>query len=103
MIEIRNLFFNTPVRKKFIDRLKPRWATDRDIYSVGLAYPHIHFTLPMTDETVYDLPPTDEWNERIATFYGRELSDDMIGIEQLQHDGDLAAAGMSRNRRSSRQ
>jgi DNA mismatch repair protein MutL len=80
-IEVRNLFFNTPVRHKFMR--SPQTEMGHSIEAVtrlALAHPHTHFTLAHNGRTVHDLPPVANIRGRIAAFFGDELADDLIEI-----------------------
>ncbi len=80
-IEVRNLFFNTPVRHKFMR--SPQTEMGHSIEAVtrlALAHPQIHFTLAHNGRTVHDLPPVANIRERIAAFFGDELANDLIEV-----------------------
>ncbi len=80
-IEVRNLFFNTPVRHKFMR--SPQTEMGHSIEAVtrlALAHPHIHFTLSHNSRTIHDLPPVATIRGRIAAFFGDELADDLIEV-----------------------
>ncbi len=86
-IEVRNLFFNTPVRHKFMR--SPQTEMGHSIEAVtrlALAHPHIHFTLAHNGRMVHDLPPVPSIRGRIAAFFGDELADDLIEIHSA-NDG----------------
>jgi DNA mismatch repair protein MutL len=81
-IEVRNLFFNTPVRHKFLR--SPQTEMGHSIEAVtrlALAHPRVHFTLAHNGKTVHDLPPVTNIYERIAAFFGDELANDLIQVE----------------------
>jgi DNA mismatch repair protein MutL len=81
-IEVRNLFFNTPVRQKFLRSAQTEMghATEA-VVRLALAHPQIHFTLTHGGRLVYDLPPVDELRRRVAAFFGDDLADGLIEIE----------------------
>jgi DNA mismatch repair protein MutL len=81
-IEVRNLFFNTPVRHKFLR--SPQTEMGHSIEAMArlaLAHPRIHFTLAHNGRVVHDLPPAAGIRVRIAAFFGDELADDLIEIQ----------------------
>jgi DNA mismatch repair protein MutL len=91
-IETHQLFFNTPVRRKFLRTAQTEMGHAGEAFTrVALAFPKIHFTLRHQDKLVYDLPPVAAWAERIAALFGSELADALIGVESS--DGDLRLAG----------
>lgn len=80
-IEVRNLFFNTPVRHKFMR--SPQTEMGHSIEAMtrlALAHPHIHFTLSHNGRIVHDLPPAASIRGRIAAFFGDELTNDLIEV-----------------------
>lgn len=80
-IEVRNLFFNTPVRHKFLRSAQTEMGHSIEaVTRLALAYPHIHFTLTHNGRLVHDLPPMTDVRSRIASFFGEELANDLIEI-----------------------
>jgi DNA mismatch repair protein MutL len=91
-IEIRNLFYNTPVRRKFLRASQTEIGHCSEAFTrIALAQPQIHFTLRHNDKLLFDLPPTDNWRERIAAFFGRDLESGLIPLEN--RDGDVRLFG----------
>lgn len=81
VIEIRNLFFNTPVRHRFLKTA----ATERGhiveaFTRLALANPQIHFVLSNNDKVMHDLPAAKNWSERIRAFFGDEIAESLIPI-----------------------
>ncbi len=86
-IEVRNLFFNTPVRHKFLRTTQTEMGhTTEALTRLALAHPRVHFTLTHNGRLVHDLPPVDDVRHRVATFFGQEIADDLIEIES-ESDG----------------
>jgi DNA mismatch repair protein MutL len=82
-VEVRNLFFNTPVRRKFLKSTQTEIGhISEAIARLALAHPQVHFTLRHNGREIYDLPPTADWRARIARFFGQELADGLIAIER---------------------
>jgi len=81
-IEVRHLFYNTPVRRKFLRASQTEIAHCTEAFTrIALAQPQIHFTLRHNDKLLFDLPPTEAWRERIAAFFGRDLEGGLIPID----------------------
>ena len=60
-VEVRNLFFNTPVRRKFLRATQTEMAHVSEAFTrLALAYPGVHFTLAHGGKSLYDLPPTED-------------------------------------------
>jgi DNA mismatch repair protein MutL len=82
-IEIRHLFFNTPVRRKFMKSAQTEMGHVIEAFTrVALAFPSVHMVLHSGSRTVHDLPPTERWSERIRKFFGDEVADALISIDQ---------------------
>ena len=86
-IEVRNLFFNTPVRHKFLRTAQTEMghATEA-VVRLALAHPQVHFTLTHGGRPVHDLPPAGDVRERVAAFFGQELADALIEVDS-ESDG----------------
>lgn len=86
-IEVHNLFFNTPVRKKFLRTTQTEFGHVAEAFTrIALATHRVHFTLRHNEKTVFELSAADDWKERIARFFGRDLSDQLIRVES-EEDG----------------
>jgi DNA mismatch repair protein MutL len=80
-IEVRNLFFNTPVRHKFLRSAQTEMGHSIEaVTRLALAQSAIHFTLSHNGRQVHDLPPSASIRNRVAAFYGDELADALIEI-----------------------
>jgi DNA mismatch repair protein MutL len=80
-IEVRQLFYNTPVRRKFQRSTQTEMGHVGEAFTrVALAYPKVHCTLKHNGRSVYDLPPAVDWRDRIAAFFGHDLAADLIPL-----------------------
>ena len=87
MVEVRNLFFNTPVRRKYLKTAQTEMGHITEAFTrIALVYPHIHFSLKHNDRMKHDLPAVENWKDRIAHFYGRDLAEGLIWIESLDEN-----------------
>ena len=92
MLEIRNLFFNTPVRRKFMRASQTEIGHCTEAFTrIALAHERVHFTLRHNDRTLFDLPPVADWRERIAALCGRDLERGLIGV--TSNDGPVQLDG----------
>ncbi len=90
-LEIRNLFFNTPVRRKFLRTTQTEFGHVSEAFTrIALARSDVHFTLRHNDRQVFDLPATDDWLERIAKFFGRDLAEHLIRVESNDEQSRVA-------------
>ncbi|MDO4629469.1 MAG: DNA mismatch repair endonuclease MutL, partial [Planctomycetia bacterium] len=81
-IDVKNLFFNTPVRRKFLKSVQTEFGYISEYFvRLALANPRIHFTLRHNSRVVYDLPATTDWLQRICDTEGKELADALMYIE----------------------
>ena len=82
-LEVRHLFFNTPVRRKFMKTSQTEMGHVIEAFTrIALAFPQVHMTIMNNDRFVHDLVPTERWSERIRAFFGDEIADSLIPIDQ---------------------
>ncbi len=82
VIEVRNLFFNTPVRRGFLKSDSTEAGHVQDVFArIALAHPTVHLTFRSGGKLVHDLPPVTGVRDRIAVFFGRELADALLWVE----------------------
>lgn len=101
-IEVRNLFFNTPVRRKFLRSAQTELGHVSEAFiRVALASPAVHFTLRHNDRIVFDLPGSQQWLERIGRLFGRQVADALLWVEstndRVQLSGYVAHPDQSRS------
>ncbi len=85
-IEVRNLFYNTPVRQKFLRTTQTEVGHATEAFTrIALAYPQVHFTLTNNGRLVHDLP-ADDFRGRITKFFGEEIARGLIEVES-ENDG----------------
>ncbi|WP_417849865.1 DNA mismatch repair endonuclease MutL [Thalassoglobus sp.] len=86
-IEVRQLFCNTPVRRKFLKTQATEFGHISEQFTrVALANPNLHMVLRHNGKTVYELPATHRFIERLELFYGSELAQNLIWVE-AEHEG----------------
>ena len=82
VMEVRNLFFNTPVRRSFLKSDSTEAGHVLDTFSrIALAHPTVHLTFRSGGKVVHDLPPVTGVRDRVAVFFGRELADALLWVE----------------------
>lgn len=90
-IEVRNLFFNTPVRRKFMRTPQTEAGHITEAFTrIALAFPHIQMTMTSGNRCVFELPSTESWSERIRAFFGDEVADALIPVQNEQETARLA-------------
>lgn len=87
-IEVAELFYNTPVRRKFLRSTQTEIGhVVEALTRLALAHPRVHFTLKHNDREVLDLPPANPWLERIERLLGQELAGHWIAVESSDDSG----------------
>lgn len=91
-VEVRNLFFNTPVRRKFLRSTQTELAHASEAFlRIALACPQVHCTLRHNDRPVFELAGSQGWLERIGLVFGRQLAESLIWVEST--DGPVRLCG----------
>lgn len=81
-IEVRNLFENTPVRRKFLKTMSTEFGHISEQFTrIALANPRLHLVLRHNDKQVMDLVPSEKPLDRIRLLFGDEIADDLIPVE----------------------
>ncbi|HRE99265.1 MAG TPA: DNA mismatch repair endonuclease MutL [Pirellulaceae bacterium] len=93
-IEVRHLFFNTPVRRKYLKSPQTEMGHIAEAFTrVALAHPRIRFTLSHNGRTVHDLVPTEHWAERIGHFFGPEIRQALIPVSAADETAGISIRG----------
>lgn len=91
-IEVRNLFFNTPVRRRYLRTPQTESGHISEAFTrIALAYPNVHFRLAHNGKTVHDLPQADNWRDRIGHFFGADIRSSLIPVQS--EDGEVRLSG----------
>ncbi len=84
-IEVRHLFYNTPVRRKFLRAPGTEMGHISEIFTrLALARPTLHLTLRHNSKVVYEVPDRAGLLDRIGLFFGPELRDQLYPLERSQ-------------------
>lgn len=87
-ISIANLFYNTPVRRKFLKSEETESGhVEHQVKLHALAYPEVRFTFVRDGQTVFDLPATTDLRQRIAGFIGQEEAARLMRIRPTEAPG----------------
>jgi DNA mismatch repair protein MutL len=90
-VEVRNLFYNTPARRKFLKTTPTELGHVIERFArVALAYPSVHMTLSHNGQVLHELGGTEDRRERIGDFFGAELAEALIPVAQQDTCGRLA-------------
>ena len=84
IVEARNLFYNTPVRLKFMKADSTELAKVNEILScIALAKPEIGFQLSHNGKTIFQLPPFQTMADRIHQLLPLNLADGLISLPEF--------------------
>lgn len=87
-ISVSNLFFNTPVRRKFLKSDDTESGhVEHQVRLHALAFPEIRFTFVRDGQQVFDVPATHDLRFRIADFVGRETAAALMRIRPTEAPG----------------
>ena len=91
VIEVRDLFFNTPARRKFMKQDTTEFGHILDaVTCVALANLHVRFTLTSGGKKILDLVPTKDIAVRASAIFGEDWSKETLPIK-----GDIPYAKLS--------
>ncbi|MBI3592500.1 MAG: DNA mismatch repair endonuclease MutL, partial [Nitrospirae bacterium] len=81
-IEVKELFFNTPARRKFLksDATESYHIIDT-VTREALSHYHIGFVLRMDGDDVLNLPAASSQRERLLQIYGKDFVDGLLETE----------------------
>jgi DNA mismatch repair protein MutL len=81
-VEVKDLFFNLPARKKFLRSEKSELTqVVKYVTSVSLAHPQKRFSLIHGKRQIFDYPPVKSLRERIFQIFGKSLLENLIEVE----------------------
>ena len=84
-ITIRDLFFNTPARKKFLKSEATELSHIASLVThYALAHPEKHFELHSATNAVLVAPPVAGHRERVYQVFGKETLDQLIPLAAVQ-------------------
>jgi DNA mismatch repair protein MutL len=84
---VRNLFFNTPARRKFLRTVQTEQGRSRDVLEdLALAHPAVGFTFTCDGKVVLDVPPGQRPRERALAILGKELDGELLEVHADQYD-----------------
>ena len=103
IVEVRDLFFNVPARRKFLRAVKTETDHIIDNMSrIALPFIRIHFRLDDNKKTILNLPVSENELNRLSILMGRNVAGSMIDASRDTGDlalrAYLASPDLSRNR-----
>ena len=106
MLEVKNLFFNTPARRKFLKSNTTELTHIINVFSnYALVYTNCGFKLSHNNECITEVFTKDTLLDRIRVLYGNETADNVILLEFEKEDikvsGYISKPSLTRPNRSS--
>src|SRR5690606_19495178 len=88
-VEVRDLFFATPARLKFMKGERAESSAIVDVVKrIAIAFPSVRFTLSGTDRSTLDLAATEDtpdgYLSRIAQVMGSDFPDNSLPIDAVR-------------------
>ena len=104
VVEVRNLFFNLPARRKFLRSEQTETAHIEHIVTLcALAHPQVAFRLVVDEREVFNLAPSAELRNRLRELYGGQLVEQLVAVKSEKEDirvhGFIGKPGVSRGDR----
>ena len=81
-VEVKNLFYNVPARRKFLknDRIELRHCID-EFQRVALIHTDIHWVMKSEGNIMFQLPP-EPFRRRISAIFGRKYDERLVPISE---------------------
>ncbi|MGA8764086.1 MAG: DNA mismatch repair endonuclease MutL [Candidatus Sulfotelmatobacter sp.] len=84
-LTVRDLFFNTPARKKFLKAESTELSHIASLVThYALAHPEKHFELHTATNAMLVAPPVAGYSERVYQVFGKETLDQLIAVAAVQ-------------------
>ncbi|RFB98893.1 DNA mismatch repair protein MutL [Rhizobium leguminosarum bv. trifolii] len=91
IVEVRDLFFATPARLKFLKTEKAEAGAITEIVKrMAIAFPAVRFVLSGSDRTTLEFPATgDDHLARMAQVLGKDFRDNAIALDAVREEISL--------------
>ncbi len=108
-VTVKDLFFNTPVRKKFLKSVAAETArTTKIVQNLALSRPDVAFSLERNRQHVLHTPGDGDIFNAILSIYGQELGSQLVPLDDAAQDsagpyrlqGFVSQPKFSRNNRN---
>jgi len=92
-VEIRDLFHNTPARRRFLKGVRTELGRSLDVLQrLAIAHGAVGFVVTHDQKRVLDVPRELGPRERVRRLFGAELADGLV--EVADRDGDTELSGL---------
>lgn len=104
-VDVRELFFNVPARRKFLKSEKTElFHILRTVKRFALAYPSVHFRVEHNTKTILEAPPHTDLRQTIAQLYSSEVAQAVLDVHGeipgLKVSGLVSAPQLTRSNRT---
>ncbi len=104
-ITIQNLFFNTPVRYKFLKKDFTEAGYIEDVVTrIALVHPEVAIKLVNTGKTVIQTPGNGDSKAVIYSIYGKDIAENILDVnyeyEEIKITGVIGKPSIARSNRS---
>ncbi|MFA5974678.1 MAG: DNA mismatch repair endonuclease MutL [Elusimicrobiota bacterium] len=84
-LDVQDLFFNTPVREKFLKRdSTERTRLLKTVQEIAIAHPSVRWSLSFDGKMILELAATQELRERLSDLWGLPVVEKLIPLEFKQ-------------------
>jgi len=92
-ITIRNLFFNTPARRKFLRTTQTELGhITEQFIRIAMGHNHLGLTLNHNGKEIYSLPASQSIRQRVGVLFSAELAGELIPIQR--NDRQIEVSGL---------
>ncbi len=90
-VTIRDLFFNTPARRKFMRTVNTEFGhISEQLNRLALGHPQVAFTLTHNGREVQNLPAAESTMQRVRDLFGAELAESLLPFSTNRESCDIA-------------
>jgi len=85
VVEVRDLFFNTPARRKFLRTAQTEIGHIHDtVNRLAMAQPGVAFSVTHNERKTLELPAGRDWQQRCMDVLGKELAEALVPFERTE-------------------
>ena len=94
-LQIKELFYNTPVRQKFLRQDETEWNQIQTLfYACCLGHLQIHFKLHRDGKMVLNAPPAQTLKDRVMQICGHNLGQNLTAMEGTPAKNGVTVSGL---------
>jgi len=85
-VEVRDLFFNTPARLKFLKSSATELSASlRALTQLALAHPRTHLRVANNGRAVLTAPAATDLRARVGALWGHEVAERLLAVDRTEH------------------